>query len=154
MIQYSWTNFNLWSSDAYLVLSYLIGTVAKKYQDINMKLVFVVNCWIWYSSTFLGNWRWDCESVFNVTQMIFLDMTDFHQLEQSNKKSSPESEDWFCSYCDQTFESTDILKWHLYTIHNVEGMCSLWKYIHVGWKGSAILGKKQIITFTKLLRCR
>ena len=141
MIQYSWTNFNLWSSDAYLVLSYLIGTVAKKYQDINMKLNFVVNCWIWCGSSFLDNWRWDCESVFNVTQMIFLDMTDFHQSEQSNKKSSPESEDWFCNYCDQTFESTDILKWHLYTTHNVEGMCSLWKYIPVGWKGSAILGK-------------
>ena len=62
--------------------------------------------------------------------MIFLDMTDFHQLEQSNKKYSPESEetesqDWCCIYCDQTFETTDILKWHLYTIHNVEGMCSL-----------------------------
>ena len=62
--------------------------------------------------------------------MIFLDMIDFHRLEKSNNKSSPESEetesqDWFCNYCDQSFQSTDILKWHLYTMHNVEGMCSL-----------------------------
>ena len=100
----------------------------------------------------MGIWRWDCESVFNVTQMIFLDMINFHRLEKSNNKSSPESEetesqDWFCNYCDQSFQSTDILKWHLYTMHNVEGMCSLWKYNPVGWKDYAILWRKRISTF-------
>ena len=101
----------------------------------------------------MGNWRGDCESVFNVNQMIFLDMTDFHRLEQSNKKSSPESEetesqDWICRYCDQTFESTDILKWHLYTSHNIEGMCSLWKYIGPCWlERFCHIRKKRINTF-------
>ena len=53
-------------------------------------------------------------------------MTNFHRLEQTKDKSTPEpakteSKDWLCRVCDQQFENIDILKWHQYSVHNVEG---------------------------------
>ena len=84
-----------------------------------------------------------------------LDTTDFHQLGQSNNKFPPEAEkteskDWLCNVCDQQFENVDILKWHLYTIHNFQGKCSLRKYIPVSWKDYAMLGKNWKNTFVTI----